>query len=108
PHLPEGLVRGSRRQAGDLQLALQVAGRRLAANHAVGLVGDGRLVDDRVVSRRLDALSLAPGLREDVVDVQGDLFDVQLLDASLPEEVAGAFPLHQYAQSLVGRTLAGA
>ncbi|MCY1248992.1 hypothetical protein D9M72_624890 [compost metagenome] len=42
------------------------------------------------------------------MDIQGDFLQIQLLDASLPEEVSGSLALHQHVQALVGGTKARA
>ena len=81
----------------DLLMCLdrgQIVGRSLAADHAVGFIGDRRLVDDGIEDRGLDALLFAPVLRKDVVDIERHLLVIELLNACFPEEIAGTIAQH--------------
>ena len=56
---------------------------------AVGLVGDGCLVDDGVVGVALNSLLFAPVLGKDVVDIKRNVLLIELFDLRFPEEIFG-------------------
>lgn len=82
----------------------QVLARGIAANLAVGSVGNGRLVENRVEAARFDALLLAPVLRKDVMNIELALLPiarVQIPDRAFEEPIDRAVSLNEHVNCLV-------
>jgi hypothetical protein len=67
----------------------KVGGGSPAADHSIGLVGNWGLINNGIKYGRRNSMVLAPGFRKDVVDVEGNLLEVQLLYRCLPKEILG-------------------
>jgi hypothetical protein len=101
------LVHPGRLDLGVLLQPGQVDARGVAANDPVRLGRDGGLVDDAVAAASVDAVGLAPRLREDVVDVDS-LVEVGLgVDGVARPEVQAAVDPGQHLGQVFGEARLG-